>query len=397
MTRRFYAAATLALAMGVVPATPATAAEIGPSHGARAPFTLAVYGDAPYGASPTDTSEFEATPAFIADVNADPDVSTVIHVGDIHSGKQYCTAAYDQSIAALWKTFADPLVYTPGDNEWTDCHKPGEGGGKYNTATGKIDPVLDPATGQPVGYASGNPAANLDLVRRTFFPTPGRTLGSGTLRVLSQAQLPNRAHPEDARYVENVLWVKNGTLFVTINVPGGSNNDADPWYGAPTASQEQLDEATRRTAADLRWLDTAFALAHTGGISSVVVSTQADMWDVDGKTAAHVTNYEPIVAGLASHTAAFGKPVLLLVGDSHVYRSDDPLRQDAPCTGDAGVCSYNAWNSHPGYDVPNFHRIVVHGSTVPLEWLKLTVTPGAHHPTTDTSFGPFTWARITRS
>ncbi|KIF01121.1 hypothetical protein PL81_37260 [Streptomyces sp. RSD-27] len=383
--------------MSVVPATPATAAESGPSHGARAPFTLAVYGDAPYGTSPTDTSEFQATPAFIADVNADPDVSTVIHVGDIHSGKQYCTAAYNQSIAALWKTFADPLVYTPGDNEWTDCHKAGEGGGKYNTATGRIDPVLDPATGQPVGYASGNPAANLDLVRRTFFPFPGRTLGSGTLRVLSQAQLPNRTHPEDAQYVENVLWVKNGTLFVTINVPGGSNNDADPWYGAPTASQEQLDEATRRTAADLRWLDTAFALAHTGGISSVVVSTQADMWDVDGKTAGHVTNYEPIVASLASHTAAFGKPVLLLVGDSHVYRSDDPLRQDAPCTGDAGVCSSNAWNSHPGYDVPNFHRIVVHGSTVPLEWLKLTVTPGAHSPTTDTSFGPFTWARITRS
>ncbi|MER5641017.1 hypothetical protein ABT095_29210 [Kitasatospora sp. NPDC002227] len=397
MTRRLYAAATLALAMSTVPTTAAEAAGHGHTHGARAPFTLAVYGDAPYGTSPTDTAEFQATPAFIAHVNADPDVSTVIHVGDIHSGKQYCTAAYDRSIAALWKTFADPLVYTPGDNEWADCHKPGEGGGKYDPATGQVDPVLDPATGQPVDYASGNPVANLDLVRRTFFPAPGRTLGSGTLRVLSQAQLPNRAHPEDAEYVENVLWVKNGTLFVTINVPGGSNNDADPWYGAPTASQAQLDEAARRTAADLRWLDTAFAFARTGGISSVVVSTQADMWDVDGKTAAHLAGYEPIVASLASHTTAFGKPVLLLVGDSHVYRSDNPLTQGAPCTGDEGVCAHDAWTSHPAYDVPNFHRIVVHGSTVPLEWLKLTATPGAHHPTTDTSFGPFTWTRITRS
>jgi len=25
--------------------------------------------------------------------------------------------------------------------------------------------------------------------------------------------------------------------------------------------------------------------------------------------------------------------------------------------------------------VPNFHRIVVHGSTFPLEWLKLTIDP----------------------
>ncbi|MFE2914725.1 hypothetical protein ACFXI0_24335 [Kitasatospora indigofera] len=396
MFSRICAAAGLTLAMTVVPATAATADDGRGAHGARAPFTLAVYGDAPYGTSPTDTSEFEATPAFIASVNADRDVSTVIHVGDIHSGKQYCTEAYDRSIAALWRTFADPLVYTPGDNEWSDCHKAAEGGGRYNAATGQIDPVLDPATGLPVDHAAGNPVQNLDLVRRTFFARPGHTLGSDTLRVLSQAQLPHRAHPEDAKYVENVLWAKNGTLFVTVNLPGGSNNDADPWYGAPTASQEQLDEAAHRTAADLRWLDTAFTLARTGGLSSVVVTAQADMWDLDGKPATHVANYEPIVAGLASHTTAFGKPVLLLMGDSHVYRSDNPLTQGSACTGDDGVCSYDAWNSHPGYQVPNFHRIVVHGSTVPLEWLKLTVTPGAHNPTTATSFGPFTWTRITK-
>jgi len=396
MNRRWHAAASLALATSVIPLAAGTAdAAGGNGYGARSAFTVAVYGDAPYGTSPTDTAEFQATPAFIAAVNTDPDVSTVIHVGDIHSGKQYCTAAYDQSIAALWKTFADPLVYTPGDNEWADCHKAGEGGGKYNPVTGQIDPVLDPATGQPVDYAAGNPAANLDLIRDTFFAQPGHTLGSDTLRVLSQAQLPNWAHPEDSKYVENVLWVRNGTLFVTVNVPGGSNNDADPWYGAPTASQAQKDEAAQRTAADLRWLDTAFALARFGGVSSVVVTTQADMWDLDGKTAAHLTNYEPIVSSLASHTTAFGKPVLLMVGDSHVYRSDNPLQQGAPCTGDEGVCSYDAWNSHPNYNVPNFHRIVVHGSTIPLEYLKLTVTPLAHNPTTATSFGPFTWARVT--
>ena len=54
--------------------------------------TVAVYGDAPYGTSPTDTAELQATPAFIASINADPDVSLVMHAGDIHSGKQYCTA-----------------------------------------------------------------------------------------------------------------------------------------------------------------------------------------------------------------------------------------------------------------------------------------------------------------
>ena len=96
-----------------------------------------------------------------------------MHVGDIHSGKQFCTEAYDRTIADLWRHFADPLVYTPGDNEWTDCHKAAEGGGTYNAATGQIDYVLD-GSGNPVDYASGNPVANLDLVRSIFFPEPGR-------------------------------------------------------------------------------------------------------------------------------------------------------------------------------------------------------------------------------
>jgi hypothetical protein len=387
--KRSWIGAAAALALCALPATTAAA----DNHGSRGAFTLAVYGDAPYGTFQGDTAEFDATPAFIDSVNADPDVSTVIHVGDIHSGKQYCTEAYDRSIPALWTHYADPLVYTPGDNEWTDCHKAGEGGGTYDPSTGQINYVIDPATGQPADYAGGNPVANLSLIRSIFFGSPGQTLGSATLKVLSQAQARDRAHPEDAEYVENVLWQQRGIVFVSINVPGGSNNDADPWYGAPITPAQQ-DEAARRTAADLRWLNTAFGLASENDAAGVVVITQADMWDLDGKTPAHLTNYEPIVSSLATHTSAFGKPVLLFTGDSHTYRSDNPLVQGAPCTGDGGVCSYDAWMSHPYYNVANFHRIVVHGSTFPLEWLKLTVAPGAHNPSTATSFGPFSWTRM---
>src|SRR5262249_8273830 len=116
-------------------------ADTSPGSGA---LTLAVYGDSPYGTSPTDTAQFLATPAFINSVNADAQVGLVAHVGDIHSGKQYCTQQYDESIANLWQQYQVPLVYTPGDNEWTDCHKPGEGGGKYNATTQQIDYVTDP-------------------------------------------------------------------------------------------------------------------------------------------------------------------------------------------------------------------------------------------------------------
>ncbi len=381
MRSRILMAAVAGAALCAVPAVAGATPGQAASDAGNRSYALAVYGDAPYGTTPTDTSETQATPAFIDAVNADPDVSTVVHVGDIHSGKQYCTEAYDRQIAGLWSHFADPLVYTPGDNEWTDCHKAGEGGG-----------LTDPGTGLPVDYANGNPVANLALIRSLFFSQPGATLGSGTLHTMSQATAYDPAHPEDAQYVENVIWQRKGFVFVTLNIPGGSNNDADPWYGA-ALTPAQTQEREQRTAADLRWLDRAFQIAQAGDAQGVVVVQQADMWDLDGKTAAHLTNYESLVASLADHTTAFGKPVLLFEGDSHVYRSDDPLQQGAPCTGDAGVCAYDAWNSHPSYDVPNFHRVVVHGSTTPLEYLKLTVTPGGHAPATDTGFGPFTWSR----
>ena len=362
------------------------------STGTRS-FTMAVYGDSPYGVNDADTSQTDATPAFIDNVNADPDVSTVVHVGDIHSGKQICSESYDRQIAALWTHFADPLVYTPGDNEWTDCHKLAEGGGKYSSTTGQIVYATTP------GYAQGDPLANLALVRSIFFQTPGATLGSGTLQTVSQATAYDPAHPEDAQYVENVMWQRKGVVFVTLNLPGGSNNDNDIWYGTPTMSAAQQAEITQRTGADLRWLDLAFAVAGASGAQAVVVVDQADLWDLDFGVKEHLTQYEPFVSSLASHISAFGKPVLLLEGDSHIYRSDNPFQQGAPCTGDVfpgtttGVCSYDDWSSHPFYDVGNVHRVVVHGSTAPLEWLKLTVTPGAHAPTTATSFGPFTWSR----
>ena len=358
-------------------------------------LTLAVYGDSPYGTTPTDRTETDLTSAFIASINTDPKVDLVLHVGDIHSGSQFCTAAYDQEIFDLWTAFKNPLIYTPGDNEWSDCHKAKEGGH-----------VL--VNGNPVDYANGDPLANLDLVRSMFFASPGYALGGRHKRVLSQAEVFNSESPTDVNYVENVMWDQSKVLFVTLNIPGGSNNDADAWFGAPI-TPAQTDEIAQRTAADLHWLDAAFAQAQHDGVEAIVIQSQADMWDRDGKDVSHLANYEPFIASIAAHTTAFGKPVLLFEGDSHHYRSDNPLQAGQPCAFETGIgtgvvnCgslpedatfTRDAWNNHPHYSVPNFHRVVVHGSTTPLEWLRLTITPGSQHPTTAGSFGPFSWERI---
>ncbi len=222
------------------------------SHGA---LSIAVFGDSPYGLNDADTAQFDATPAFIKTINDDSDVSLVLHVGDIHSGKQTCSFGYDQSIYNLWTAFESPVVYTPGDNEWTDCHKSKEG---------SVDP-LD----------------NLGYVRNIFFATPGNAIAVDK-PVLSQSENFAANYPSDAEYVENVMWEQSKVVFVTLNVPGGSNNDEDNWYGLDR-TQPQTNEILKRTSADLRWLDKAFALAQADHASAVVIELQADMWDLDGK------------------------------------------------------------------------------------------------------------------
>ena len=139
-----------------------------------------------------------------------------------------------------------------------------------------------------------------------------------------------------------------------------------------------------------------------------MIQTQADMWDLDGNLPGHIANYIVFIDRIAQGSKAFGKPVLLLNGDSHHYRSDNPLVSGALCFTEASIpgapdvsCADDAYtNQAPNlaggksYNVPNFHRIVVHGSTFPLEWLKLTVDPRANAALTATTFGPFRWQRM---
>src|SRR5262249_24412476 len=154
-----------------------------------------------------------------------------VHVGDIHSGQETCREDYDRAIFDMWTAYEEPLVYTPGDNEWSDCSKlPGQA----------------PAS---------NHWTNLLLVRSIFFANPGYTLGQHPMKVRSQAKVASQGNgdPNDTAFVENVRFIRGGTLFITLNLPGGSNNDADPWAASVVTDGglQQLLERTQRTQADL--------------------------------------------------------------------------------------------------------------------------------------------------
>jgi hypothetical protein len=185
--------------------------------------------------------------------------------------------------------------------------------------------------------------------------------------VLTQAARFDRRHPADAQFVENVMWQQSRVLFATVNMPG-SNNDGLTWSAPFTNETARVREAAQRTGAAIRWLQVAFARAEQEEARAVVIGLQADMWDPAAFVAGGdgLYGYTLFVHELASLALHFGRPVLLINGDSHVFGSDRPLADPASATG----------MIHGAPAVPNLTRITVQGSTsAPAEWLRLTIDP----------------------
>jgi hypothetical protein len=82
------------------------------------PLTFALLGDTPYG-----DDQRAAFPTLVADVNADRRIRMVLHAGAVKDGSSTCDDARFADLAGLYNTFQDPFVLTPGDKEWTDCHR----------------------------------------------------------------------------------------------------------------------------------------------------------------------------------------------------------------------------------------------------------------------------------
>jgi hypothetical protein len=324
MRRAFLTAVAAAAALATI-AGAAVAASAVDRPGHRA--TIAVIGDSPYG-----DAQLAGFPSLVDSINGDAHVRLALHLGDIKNGSSPCTDAYFAQIRSLFDTFADPLVYTPGDNEWTDCHRPTAG-----------------------GYL---PTERLAALRGAFYPKPGVTLGRRQ-HVHTQARRPGFS-----QFVENQLWKDVRVVFSVVHVVG-SNNDLAPWFGAaetPEQRTARLAEFEAREAAALAWLERTFALAEESDAPGVVIGMQADMWDAFSvANGLPLNGFDRIVQRLAELAADFGRPVLLLQGDSHQFLVDQPLAGGDPLHGVT-------------VPVPNLTRIVVAGSTA-SEWLRLTIDP----------------------
>lgn len=292
-------------------------------------YAIGLWGDLPY----SDVQVATGVPNMIADMNRQR-LAFSVHDGDIKAGSSPCDDAVYTQFEAFLNSLRAPALFTPGDNEWTDCDRPAAG-----------------------GYDS---AERLEYIRSNFFDS---NLSFGQRRVRVEQQAPP--------YVENLRWHKGGVTYATLHVVGSDNNRSGDVAPDPA-------EWAARDAATNAWLRDTFAAAARKDAGAVMLVTQANPgFDDSDESRAPLRDPLTLLAptgepdgftnfllALREETVAFGKPVVLVHGDSHYFRIDKPLQDDQ------------------GRRLENFTRVETQGDNAQndnndVHWTKVTVEPGS--------------------
>ncbi len=243
---------------------------------------FALIGDNPY----ADYS-YPRYERMIERINAHPDVDWVVHVGDMKDGVGDCSDASLQAIYELNQNFTVPMMITPGDNDWFDCKREQAGG--YD----RLD--------------------RLDKFREIFYSEPAG------LSVVSQSET-STVYPD---FVENVYWMQSGVLFANAHLIGTSGEE-----GGMGLHFDVQDAA-------IEWIREVFDVAEETDAKGVFLAIHADIYPFSGEPgwlkslceqcAGVRSLYEPFHESLVNEAWRFKKPIMLAVGDTHVFRVDKPM------------------------------------------------------------------------
>ncbi|MDO8252439.1 MAG: hypothetical protein Q7T78_22350 [Rhodoferax sp.] len=321
--------ASVLTALGLISCA-ATGPSMAPSAGQ--PFAFGLWGDMPYKKAGDDAR----LPAVLQSINQS-DIAFSLYDGDIKDGSSKCTDDIYTDALKMFGSMRKPVVYIPGDNEWTDCHRLNNG-----------------------GYDGLERLAHL---RRVMFPTMN-SLGQNPM-LLEHQGMPGE------KFVENTRFSQGGVVFVGINMPGSNNNlvlNVKDCTAKSARNAAQCDAANaeylERDAANVAWLAASFAQAKAHNAIGLVLVVQADPGfdlpeteDKDESAAPGVSGYRHFMNQLVAQTEQFKGQVLLVHGDTHFFKMDKPLHG-------------------PGNMLTNLTRLQTFGSPS-LHWVKVTVDPAS--------------------
>jgi hypothetical protein len=271
-------------------------------------LAFALIGDTPYNAI-----EADALDAMIEQMNRE-DLAFVIHVGDITSGRGPCTDEWFAARKRQFRRFRHPFVIVPGDNDWVDCHRSG------------YDPI-----------------ERLHKFRE-MFESDDAGLDKHGIRL-------ERQSGRHSEYREHMRWIAGNALFVGVNVQGSNNN-----LGRTPAMDA---EYRSRMTAVFAWLEDSLKLAEERRLSGMLIFTQGDPDFRDSTRRKGPDGFAEFRSALRDLALRFGRPVLFVNGDAHIYKLEKPLADPAS-----------------GRPIPNFTRVVVFGSPQ-TRWIRAEIDPSS--------------------
>lgn len=292
------------------------------------PFTIGLWGDMPY----AKANDAPAIPALIDSMNAS-DIAFSIYDGDIKDGSSECSDQVFADATAMFNAMKAPVIYVPGDNEWTDCHRLNNGG--------------------------HDNLERLAYLRKVMFATT-KSFGAATV------ELDHQGAPGE-KFSENTRLEKDGVIFVGLNVPGSNNNKVNDdkactKKSARTAEQCAADNAeyAERDAANIAWMKESFAKAKETGAKGIMIVIQGDPGfdipeteDDDESRLPGKEGYAAFLDALVAETEGFDGQVVLVHGDTHYFKVDKPLPNAA-------------------HMLANFTRVQTFGSPN-VHWIKVMV------------------------
>lgn len=211
-----------------------------------------------------------------------------IHVGDT-KGWGDCGDEFQLSQKAYFDSFAQPVMYALGNNEWSDCWKENRG---------RHDPVVV-----------------LHSMRGIFFSEP-QSLGQTKIPVLRQGKGPGFGGGEFGEYQENLRWATQAVTFATINAVGDDNNQL-------LRDEHLWREFVDREKANLAWINEAFASATAASHKAVVIAMHSNIFGDMGRLEGG--SFQPLLQAIQEGAAAFKGQVLVVHGHEHTFTIDRPL------------------------------------------------------------------------